>query len=116
MRSVSKAWHISLDRLTLSPAEPLLRVPHAATLAWRVQPAQPLSDAYTLCKQSPGSGCTSAIPHSQHEQHLLVQLRALMRQRRGNALLGRRFCLTARLGARLVHLSKVFAWSAKSSM
>jgi len=39
-----------------------------------------------------------------------------MRQRRGNALLGRRFCLTARLGARLVHLSKVFAWSAKSSM
>ncbi len=50
------------------------------------------------------------LPKAEHVQpsgpHLLNELRALMRQRRGQALLGCRLCLSARLGARPVHLGR----------
>jgi len=42
--------------------------------------------------------------HAQPAARLLVKLRALERQRRGDALLGRCLRLGARLSARLVHL------------
>jgi len=50
---------------------------------------------------------TVTLPHKQHELHLLVALRALERQRRGQALLGRRLRLSARLSACLVHLGRL---------
>jgi hypothetical protein len=60
-------------------------------------------DASTLQKQARAvRNC--ALPHKQIELHLLVELRALERQRRGNALLGRCLRLSARLSARSVHL------------
>ncbi len=47
-----------------------------------------------------------AVLHKETELYLLVELRALERQRRGHALPGRCLRLGARLGARTVHLGR----------
>ncbi len=63
----------------------------------------------TLCnnlKQALAVQQTALLPHMQQAARLLVKLRALERQRCGNALLSRCLC-RARLGARLVHPGKV---------
>jgi len=49
---------------------------------------------------------TALLLHMQQAARLLNKLKALERQRCGNALLSRCLC-RARLGARLVHLGKV---------
>jgi len=68
--------------------------------------AAPRSFAHTVHQHRPGQ-CAADMPvaaHAQQAARLLVKLRALERQRRGDALLGRRLRLGARLSARLVHL------------
>ncbi len=73
----------------------------------RVQQLRPHS--CTLCnnlKQALAVQQTALLLHMQQAARLLVKLKALERQRCGNALLSRCLC-RARLGARLVHLGKV---------
>jgi len=73
--------------------------PYVATPAWRVQPT--LNHCVTHPHSAEPSQSSAALPHKQHELHLLVELRALERQRGGQALLNRCLRLSTRLGTRL---------------
>jgi hypothetical protein len=63
----------------------------------------PVCRGNDLCKAGNG---TAKCPRARQAARLLHKLRALERQRCGNALLGRCLRLSARLGARLVHLGQ----------
>jgi hypothetical protein len=52
------------------------------------------------------SQSSAALLHKEHKLHLLVEIRALKRQRRGHALLGCCLRLSARLGAGSMHLGR----------
>ena len=97
------AGHVRKTKLAFTPAEICFFVPHAVASAWRVQPTQASSRARALRTTKPEQRSTAALLHRWTELHLLVELCALERQRRGQALLG--CCLRlARLGMRLGHL------------
>ncbi len=82
----------------------------------QAQPSQPSSRARTFCKTKTVQCVTDALPHKQIELHLLVEIRALERQRRGQALLGRCLRLSARLGARSVHLGRLARLARRSTL
>ncbi len=72
--------------------------------AWNVQ--QLHAALHTQCTNT-GQGSAASMPvaaHAQPAARLLVELRALERQRRGNALLGCCLRLGVRLNSTLVHL------------
>jgi len=87
----------------LSSTTPCPMLSHAE----HVQPSRPQSIAHTLCIHSPPNQARALQPtaaRAQQAARLLGELRALTRQRRGEALLGCRLHLIERLGACEQHL------------
>ncbi len=92
---------------SFSPAELRYYVPHAVTFVLRASGLNHCPTHAHSARPSQGSASllrcrTNAM--SCNELHLLVELRSLMHQRRGKVPLGCRLRLSARLGARSVHL------------
>jgi len=107
IKSISRAWRMLGRQKKISPAELRYNVPQAITFALR---ASGLNHGPTHAHSArPSQGSASLLrcrtdAMSCNELHLLVELRSLMHQRRGKVPLGCRLRLSARLGARLVHL------------
>ncbi len=102
-RPISRAKTPIYKDKRLPPAELHHPMTHAATC--RAYAAVSLTISRTHLLQNQTQAVQPIAAHAQKAPRLLDQLRALKRQRRGDALLGR--CLRhARVGMRLVHLGR----------
>jgi hypothetical protein len=100
--ALSKQSMACYGETSLPPAELHHPMPHAATR--RVCTAIPLTVSRILALQNQARALEQSAVHAQQAARLLGELCALMRQRRGKALLGCRLHLIERLGACEQHL------------